>query len=164
MDKSKQIVSQIHDVVIESLNVMYDERGWLMEIMRLDNPIFNGFGQVYVTTAYPEVVKAWHLHRKQTDMVACISGIMQLVLYDNREDSPTKGEVEEIFLGGANQYIVKIPPNVFHGFKAIGTETAYFLNVTDKVYDYEMPDEYRVAADSDLVPFDWSFTPGKVNN
>ena len=75
----------IKGVKIKELRVIPDERGWLMEILRCDDELFKKFGQVYVTTAYPGVVKAWHLHKKQTDNFTCIHGSMKVVLYDDRE-------------------------------------------------------------------------------
>ena len=76
----------IDGVETKKLRVIPDERGWLMEILRNDDEIYHEFGQVYITTAYPEVVKAWHMHKKQTDNFTCIHGMMKVALYDARED------------------------------------------------------------------------------
>jgi dTDP-4-dehydrorhamnose 3,5-epimerase len=89
----------IKGVKTKDLKVIPDERGWLMEILRCDDEIFSSFGQVYLTTAYPEVVKAWHYHKKQTDNFTCIKGMMKVALYDDREDSKTYREVNEFFIG-----------------------------------------------------------------
>ena len=80
----------IDGVQVKKLKVIADERGRLMEILRSDDEIFGGFGQVYMTTAYPGVVKAWHYHHEQDDCFTCVKGMMTLVLYDNREGSPGK--------------------------------------------------------------------------
>ena len=85
----------IEGVKTKKLNVIADERGWLMEILRCDDDIFEKFGQVYITTAYPDVVKAWHLHKIQTDNLTCIRGMMKVVLYDGRENSKTYKEINE---------------------------------------------------------------------
>src|SRR5882672_12380851 len=86
----------IHDVRTKKLRVMPDERGWLMEILRADEPeLFSKFGQVYVSATYPGVVKGWHYHRKQVDNFACIGGMVKLVLIDTRVGSPTEGTVNE---------------------------------------------------------------------
>jgi len=77
----------IDGVKTKNLRVIPDERGRLMEILRSDDSLFLNFGQVYVTTTYPGVVKAWHKHEKQTDNVACVQGMIKLVLYDPRENS-----------------------------------------------------------------------------
>ncbi|MEM2282937.1 MAG: dTDP-4-dehydrorhamnose 3,5-epimerase family protein, partial [Candidatus Hadarchaeales archaeon] len=106
----------IEGVVVKKLRRISDERGWLMEILRSDWEIFEKFGQVYVTVAYPDVVKAWHMHKKQTDHLACIKGKAQLVLYDGREGSRTKGQINEFIMGEENPLLVKVPPEVWHGF------------------------------------------------
>jgi len=87
----------IEGVKTKNLRVIPDERGWLMEILRCDDDIFQSFGQVYLTTAYPDVVKAWHYHKKQTDNFTCIKGMMKVALYDDRPGSPTFGQVNEFF-------------------------------------------------------------------
>ena len=62
----------IAGVRTKQLTVHADERGRLMEILRRDDEVFVGFGQVYVTTVYPGIVKAWHYHKCQTDNLACL--------------------------------------------------------------------------------------------
>ena len=151
----------IQGVRIKRLKVITDERGWLMEILRLDDDIFESFGQVYLTTAYPGVVKAWHYHKKQTDNFTCVRGMMKVALFDAREDSPTYGEVNEFFVGEKNPCLIAVPPHVYHGFKAIGTETAYFVSVPTLAYDYKAPDEYRLPPDTPEIPYDWILTPGQ---
>ena len=79
----------IDGVKTKKLEVIPDERGRLMEILRNDDDVFIQFGQVYITTTYPGVVKAWHLHKEQSDNVACVQGMIKLVLYDPRKQSPT---------------------------------------------------------------------------
>src|SRR3990170_5785700 len=99
----------IDGVKIKKLKVIPDERGRLMEMLRSDDDLFIKFGQVYMTTAYPGVVKAWHFHKKQTDHFVCVRGMMKVVLYDSREGSPTRGEVNEFFMGDHNPILVQIP-------------------------------------------------------
>lgn len=146
----------IHGVKTKRLRVIPDERGRLMEILRADDEFFIKFGQVYITTAYPGVVKAWHYHKKQYDNIACIKGMVKLVLYDPREDSPTKGEVNEFFIGEHNPLLVHIPPLVYHGFKCITTEESIVLNCPTELYNYSEPDEFRVDPHSGEVPYNWA--------
>lgn len=151
----------IDGVKTKELRVIPDERGWLMEILRNDDDIFQEFGQVYITTAYPGVTKAWHMHKKQTDNFTCIHGMMKVALYDAREDSPTYGELNEFFVGDKNPIMISVPPFVYHGFKGIGTELAYFISVPTLPYNYDEPDEFRLPADTDEIPYDWLLEPGK---
>ena len=130
----------IEGVVLKNLKVIPDERGWLMEILRRDDPFFQQFGQVYLTVAYPDVVKGWHYHKKQTDHFCCVKGMLKVVLYDDREGSPTKGEVNEFFIGEKNPQLIRIPVGVLHGMKGIGTEPAFLVNTPDQPYDWSRKD------------------------
>jgi dTDP-4-dehydrorhamnose 3,5-epimerase len=151
--------NMIEGVVTKPLKQVADERGWLTEILRSDWPEFKKFGQVYVTAGYPQVVKAWHMHKKQVDNMACVKGMMKLVIYDDRTKSKTKGEVNEFIIGEKNQMMVQIPPQVWHGFKAISEEYALLLNVPTEVYSYKEPDEHRLPADTPKIPYDWKPAP-----
>ena len=146
----------IEGVVVKKLKPIADERGQLMEILRSDEEIFRKFGQVYITTAYPGVVKGWHYHAKQTDFFTCIAGMMKLVLYDRREGSKTRGEVNEFFMGEQNPALVAIPPGVTHGFKCISLTEAIVVNVPTEAYDAKNPDEFRIPAHDNDIPYDWS--------
>ena len=150
----------IDGVKVTPLKVLPDERGRLMEIMRCDDDVFEKFGQVYMTTAYPGVVKAWHYHKIQSDHFSVVKGMMKLALYDDRDGSPTRGEVNEFFLGVHNPILVKIPKGVYHGFKAIGVEEAVVINVPTEPYNREQPDEYRLDAHDNDIPYDWAQKDG----
>ena len=150
----------IHEVRVKPLKVIPDERGRLMEMLRADDDLFKGFGQVYLTTAYPGVVKAWHYHRKQWDHFVCVRGMMKVVLYDSREDSPTRGEVNEFFLGEHQPVLLQIPPLVYHGFKCISEYEAIIINCPSEVYVYANPDEYRVDPHGNDIPYDWARKDG----
>ncbi|HEY4705760.1 MAG TPA: dTDP-4-dehydrorhamnose 3,5-epimerase family protein [Thermoplasmata archaeon] len=145
----------IEGVKVRPLKPIYDERGYLMEMLRSDWPEFSKFGQVYVTVAYPGVVKGWHYHKVQTDNFIVVKGTAKVVCYDNRPGSRTKGEVDEFFPGERNPLLIQIPPPVVHGFKAIGGEAAYLVSVPTELYRYEGPDEYRIPADSPDIPYRW---------
>jgi len=145
----------IEGVKIKKLRLIPDERGRLMEILRSDDEIFDKFGQVYMTTAYPEVVKAWHYHKNQDDHFACISGRIKLALYDARDNSPTKGEVAQFIMDTDNPIVVKIPKMVYHGFKCISNYEALVINVPTQPYNRENPDEFRVDAYENDIPYDW---------
>ena len=131
-----------------------------MELLRSDDELFIKFGQVYVTTTYPGVVKAWHLHRRQYDNVACVEGMIKLVLYDPRPDSSTFGQIEEFFIGVHNPLLVQIPPNVFHGWKCISEREAIIINIPSEPYNYSEPDEVRVHPHVNNIPYSWERKDG----
>ena len=150
----------IEGVTIKHLRVIPDERGRLMEILRCDDDLFRKFGQVYMTTAYPGVVKGWHYHKQQTDNMAVVRGMMKLVLFDSRKDSSTHGMVNEFFFGEHHPLLIRIPPFVFHGFKAISEHEAIAINIPSEPYNYETPDEFRVHPHENDIPYDWTRKDG----
>lgn len=150
----------IHDVKTKQLKMIPDERGRLMEILRYDDAIFQKFGQAYVTFVYPGVVKAWHYHKIQTDHFVCLKGMIKLVMFDNRHGSPTKGEVNQFFIGEHNNLLVSIPPNIHHGFKGISETEAMVLNIPTESYNPKEPDEYRLDAHDASIPYEWERKDG----
>jgi len=146
----------IEGVTTKILKVIPDERGRLMEILRADEKEFTKFGQVYITTAYPEVIKAWHLHKLQDDNMTVLKGTAKIVLYDDRENSPTKGAINEFFVGDHNHILIQIPKLVWHGFKCISSEETMMVNIVTECYNYKEPDEYRKPFHDSDIPYDWS--------
>jgi dTDP-4-dehydrorhamnose 3,5-epimerase len=150
----------IDGVRVKPLKTIPDDRGWLTEILRVDeHEFFTGFGQVYVSATYPGVVKAWHYHRNQVDNFACVAGMVKLVLVDTREDSPTRNVINEFFVGTLNPLLVQVPNLVYHGWKCISAEPSLVVNVPDKPYNREQPDEYRLEPHGTL-PYDWTRKDG----
>src|SRR3989449_5610668 len=145
----------IQGVVVRPLKQIHDERGYLMEMLRTDWPAFVRFAQSYVTIGYPGIVKGWHYHKKQTDHFVVVRGTAKVVCYDNRDRSPTKSKVNEFFPGERNAMLIKIPPYVIHGFKAVGPEPVYLVNFPTELYNYKEPDEFRIPFDSKDIPYDW---------
>jgi dTDP-4-dehydrorhamnose 3,5-epimerase len=144
----------IHGVKIKPLKQICDERGKIMHMLRCDDPEFHAFGEIYFSTVYPGVIKGWHIHRKMTLNYAVPFGRIKLVLFDDRDNSPTKGEVQEIFLGADSYQLVQIPPLVWNGFKGCGVEQAIVANCSDIPHD---PEEIarRDPFDS-YFNYDWS--------
>jgi len=145
----------IEGVKVKKLKIIPDNRGRLMEILRADDDIFQKFGQVYMTTAFPGVVKSWHYHKLQADKITCISGEIRFALYDARENSPTYKEIGEYIISLDNPILISIPPMVYHGFKCIGEKEAIVINVVTEPYNHEKPDEYRVDPYDNDIPYDW---------
>ena len=161
----------IDGVVTKPLRCLQDDRGFLMEILRSDEAIFERFGQVYITCCRPGIAKAWHYHREQTDHFVCLRGRALVVLYDGREGSPTRGHVQEFRLSAPTSapvpsgagtggppgegLMVKIPRLVVHGFVALDGEETHILNIPTQVYRYDAPDELRLPWNSPEVPYTW---------
>jgi dTDP-4-dehydrorhamnose 3,5-epimerase len=145
----------IEGVEIKQLVTHADERGFFREVIRETDEFFEHFGQWSHSLLYAGTAKAWHYHRRQTDWWYCI-GALKVALYDLRDDSPTRGELMEFFMGdryGAS--CLKIPPGVAHGCRAL--ELTHLLYVTSSVYD--AADEGRLAHDDPSIGYDWAAGP-----
>ncbi len=150
----------IDGVNVKGLRTIPDQRGRLTELVRSDDEDFEAFGQVYMSVTYPGVVKGWHLHIRQTDLISCVSGMILLVLYDDRDGSPTRGQVDEFYLGTHAMERVRVPPGVLHGWKCVSAEEALVINLTSELYNYDDPDEMRVHPHDNDIPYDWSRQDG----
>ncbi|MGE5832799.1 MAG: dTDP-4-dehydrorhamnose 3,5-epimerase family protein [Methanomicrobiales archaeon] len=143
----------ISGVKVEPLAQILDERGKVMHMLRRDSPDFLGFGEIYFSCVYPGAVKAWHLHREMTLRYAVPVGEVKLVLFDDRPGSPTKGELQEIFLGPDNYRLVTIPPLIWNGFKGVGPTMALVANCATIPHD---PGEIERRDPADpSIPYDW---------
>lgn len=145
----------IEGATIRELTVHPDERGRLFEVLRRDDQEFIRFGQVYVTTALPGIVKAWHCHRHQTDFFCLIQGHARFALYDSRTESPTHRQILEVFCDARRPKLIVIPALVHHGFKNIGDTEVVCLNCPTEPYNHAAPDEIRLDPYDNDIPYDW---------
>ncbi len=145
----------IDGVVVRTLESNPDERGRLVELFRVDVPGAHLVGQVHMTTLFPGVVKAWHRHRRRTDTLTVVSGLVRLGLYDTREGSKTENELNEFFLGDHGPIAITVPPGVWFGLKGCGTRESLVVVVTDLPNDPRMPDEEHMDPVLNEIPFDW---------
>ena len=127
-------------------------------MLRRDWDVFEAFGEIYFSCVFPGAIKAWHIHKRMTLNYAVPLGEIRFVLYDDRPDSPTKGEVQEMVLGADNYCLVTVPPMIWNGFKGLGSETSIVANCATIPHD---PDEIvrRDPMDS-YIPYDWTAGSG----
>ena len=143
----------IDGVAITPLKQILDERGKIMHMLRSSDRHFVSFGEIYFSFVHPGAVKAWHIHRRMILNYAVPHGKIKFVLFDDRPESPTRGLLEEYFLGPDNYCLVTVPPMVWNGFKGVGTETAIVANCASIPHD---PEEIERLSPSDpRIPYDW---------
>ena len=148
----------IEDVKIIPLKKIVDERGIIMHMLRNDAEHFKGFGEIYFSMIFPNAIKAWHVHKKMTLNYAVVQGNIKLVLYDNRPDSSTYKQLQELFIGQDNYCLVSVPPGIINGFKAIGNEKALVANCTDCPHS---PDEtVRLDPFDQTIAYHWDIKHG----
>jgi dTDP-4-dehydrorhamnose 3,5-epimerase len=144
----------IDGVQIMQLKKIPDERGTIMHGVRKDN-MLNDFGEVYFKKIYPGVVNGWHVHETLILNYICLVGIIKLVLYDMRENSPTHGEIQEIFFGEDNYCLVHIPPGIANGSKGIGAPYSLMVNVASEPHNPDLK-YLRIDPHSGEIPYDWT--------
>jgi dTDP-4-dehydrorhamnose 3,5-epimerase len=143
----------IHGVQVIPLKRIPDERGTIYQMLRRDDDHFREFGEIYFSSVYRGVVKGWHQHRDMTLNYAVVCGRIKLVLYDERDNSPSAGELMEIFLGPDNYSLVVIPPMVWNGFKGMSDPSAIVANCCTHVHDPAR--SRRLDPFDNHIPYDW---------
>jgi dTDP-4-dehydrorhamnose 3,5-epimerase len=140
--------------VLQPLREIPTEGGAVLHMLRSDSPLFRGFGEVYFSELRPGNVRAWKKHSEQTQHFSVPVGLMRIVLYDGREQSPTFGALAEVLLGRPGHYgLLRIPPGIWYGFAAQGDKPALIANCTDTPHCPE--ESERLPADSGRIPFRW---------
>jgi len=145
---------KIQGVQIFPLNEITDERGAVLHLMRSDSPHFKEIGEIYFSEINPGIVKAWKKHRLMTQNLSVPAGRIRLVIFDDRDDSPTKGTIEELIVGRPDLYcLVRIPPLLWYGFQGISETPSLIVNCPDLPHD---PKE-AIGLDplSSTIPYEW---------
>ena len=153
---STAATAAIHDVKVIPLRRIPDERGTIMHMLRSDDPHFVGFGEIYFSTVYKDVVKGWHRHREMTLNYACIFGRVKLVMFDDRPDSPTRGALMEEFLGPDHYALVQIPAGIWNGFKGMTEPYAIVANCCTHAHDPRADRTERHDPLDNFIPYDWN--------
>ncbi|MCH7572110.1 MAG: dTDP-4-dehydrorhamnose 3,5-epimerase family protein [Planctomycetes bacterium] len=148
-------MSEIEGVKVIPLKRIPDERGTIMHMLRRDDPHFIEFGEIYFSTIYRGVIKGWHRHRDMTLNYACVFGRIKLVIYDDRQDSPTHGAIMEQFLGPDHYALVQIPPGLWNGFKGMSDPHAIIANCCTHAHDPSANRSDRIDPLNNDIPYDW---------
>ena len=149
---------RIDGVQVREVKHVPKSNGYLTEVFRSDWGLdARGVDQVFQNVLLPGGISGWHVHRFTTDRIFVTHGLMKLVLYDARTESPTYGQIDELNLGALRPALVVVPPGVWHAVENVSHEAAALLNLVDAAYRYEDPDHWRLPIDTPEVPY--SFGP-----
>lgn len=155
---SSNVDSGIEGLTVTPLRRIPDERGAVFHMLRDDSPLFTSFGEIYFSSVYPGAIKGWHLHHEMTLNYAVPVGMIKLVCYDDRTNSPTAGNVVELHVGELNYCLVTVPPLVWNGFKGEGNTIALVANCASV---HHSPTEIeRLDPFTDRIPYDWALRHG----
>ena len=137
----------IEGIEVKDLLKHVDERGFFAQLMREDwkGLLFDDkIVQFNLSYSHPGIVRAWHRHiRGQVDYFICIEGSVKICAYDDRENSKTFGELNEIILSGERLGVARIPGILWHGYKVVDAKPTKLLYGVNRLYDYSNPDEER---------------------
>jgi len=143
----------IDGVVIKKLAQFHDERGKVMRLLDSSSENFAAINEVYFSCIYANAIKGWHRHKMMTLNYASIFGSVKCVLFDDRDNSPTKGVIQEIFLSPENYCLISVPPKIWNGFKGLGTDMSTVVNCTSMIHEDDEVDK-KDPFDND-IPYDW---------
>jgi dTDP-4-dehydrorhamnose 3,5-epimerase len=150
----------IEGVIFRPTRPVAHDDGYVTEVARaswceLTTPLV----QVHITTTLPGRIRAWGLHEFGTDRLFVVSGLVRIVLFDGRNGSPTKGRLNVFTVSEKNPGVLIVPPCLYHGWKNIGVDEAFIINMPDRMYDYAAPDALDLPWDSEaaqsIVPYRW---------
>ena len=148
---------RIEGVQIRTYDLWPDDRGYFLEVIRLQQGLAAGFApqttQVSAALSYPGTIKAFHFHRFQTDLWVPAQGMFQVALVDMRPDSPTYGVKNTMYVGQLKPWQILIPPGVGHGYKVVGENAAMLVYVTNQLYNPK--DEGRIPYHDSSIAYDW---------
>lgn len=150
----------IQGVEVHPAAMLPDERGLWAAILRAADAAPRRIEQVSVLTVYPGVVRAWRRHPTRWEYFAGIGGMAKLVLYDDREGSPTRGVLNEVYLGPRQPQTVAVPPLVYIGLKGAGDQECLLVHAASEPFDPACPAGDVLAWDDPSVPYDWSRRDG----
>jgi dTDP-4-dehydrorhamnose 3,5-epimerase len=153
------LISKIEGLVLTPLRQIADDRGAVLHMLRNDAPEFTDFGECYFSEVMPGAVKAWKRHKIQTQNFAVPMGHIRLVIYDDREDSGSRDQLQIVNLGRPEFYLrVQIPPGLWYGFTCTSDEPALLVNCADIPHDTSEGE--TVPADHAAIPYQWDDRSG----
>ena len=167
---AQERLGEIDQVMVKSLRLHHDQRGFFTEQLKRGDTDDRGrpflppqeFSQMSRSVAFarggnpPELIKAFHWHRRQWDYWDSVSGDARIVLVDLRPESPTRGRIQVLIAGERAPKVVAIPPLVAHGYQVLSLRDVVLCYYVTETYDPEDPDEGRIRYDDPRIGFDWS--------
>ena len=146
---------EIEGLTLTPLKQIADERGAVFHYLKVDSPFYQGFGEAYFSKINEEVIKGWKLHKKVSQNFCVPFGTVKIVVFDDREDSSTKGLIEEIILDDQSNYkLLSMPPGLWYSFKCESKGFALLANIIDQTHTPE--ESINLPLNSKQVPYEWS--------
>ena len=147
--KKNSVLRSIHDLLfLPTIPITYED-GLITNVARMDQKLIGSpIVQVHLNHTQSGKIRAWGLHKENTDRLFLVSGQVKFAVFDGRKNSPTYGVINEFFVSDRSPGLLIIPPNLYHGWKNIGNTDSIIINMPTSLYDYENPDAYHLDWDS----------------
>ena len=126
--------------------------GDVFHAMKNSDPGYDGFGEAYFSTVEPNAIKAWKRHNTMTLNLVVPIGAIRFIIYDDRDDSPSRDQFYEVTLSRKNYFRLTVPPMVWMGFQCVGNVTAMLLNIANIPHVPNEADKKEIKE----IKFDWS--------
>jgi dTDP-4-dehydrorhamnose 3,5-epimerase len=139
-------------VIITPLKQIEDGRGKVMHFLKSDWDVFTGFGEVYFSTVKSGKVKGWKKHTIMTQNLVCVIGSIKLVMFDDRNDSSSCGQLLEISFGEQNYCLVTVPPGIWVSFTSL-EGVSILSNCASILHDPE--EALSLPIGIDKIPYRW---------
>ena len=154
MNKVKES-QQISGVLIQPLNQIKNSLGSILHMIRNDGALFKQFGEIYFSEIYSDKIKAWKRHKEQAQNLTTPTGIVRLVVYDDRPKSSTQGNLAEFTMGRPNHYsLIHIPCMLWYGFQSLSKQTSLIANCAD--IPHNPREAETLASDTTQIPYQWN--------
>jgi dTDP-4-dehydrorhamnose 3,5-epimerase len=144
----------LHGVIAHQPPIHVDHRGALVEMFTRPEFWEKDFAYAYQTSIRPGMLKGWFAHQEKMDRYHIVAGELLLLLYDDRPESPTRGQAQKLLLSERSARQVLIPPRIWHLSLNVGQGEAILVNLPSSLYNHEKPDRAHIPFDSADIPVD----------
>jgi len=145
----------IEGVSLTPLKIIPGENGGVMHALKVHESSFKGFGEAYFSFVNKGKVKGWKRHTRMTLNLIVPVGKIRFVLFDDRSDSKTKKQFNDLYLGPEVEYSrLTIPPGIWMAFQGAGNNQNLLLNIADIPHDPAEAEQLQI--ENDRIPdFKW---------
>lgn len=144
-------MGDIEGVLLTPLKIIELPAGNVLHVLKNHEASFNGFGEAYFSTVNYNSPKGWKRHRKMILNVVVPVGAIKFVLFDDRVESKTYHQLQEVELSKSNYQRLTVPPGVWMAFKGVSEGVNMLLNIGNILHDPAEAD--NLPLENDIIPY-----------
>ena len=131
----------IEGVSLHPLKQISVPKGDLWHAFKVSDEGFVGFGEAYLTQIESHQVKGWKRHNRYVLNIVVIVGAVKFVIYDDRQESATKGQFEEVILSPSDNYQrLTVAPGLWMAFAGAASQTSMLMDLIPELHRPEESD------------------------